>query len=487
MVSYIKGIIDSTKLTDLVDMTVIAAFIYIILVWLKKARARFMFIGMIIMGSIYLIARVFGLYLTTMALQAFFAVALIMIVIIFQDDFSRFFENLAIRGVIHRRRLAASFSQNVEILSAALANLSRKKIGALVAVRGKDPLDRHLEAGIGLDGVLSQVLLESIFDRHVPSHDGAVIVEGVRITKFGCYLPLSTNIQEVGRLGTRHAAALGLAERADALCLIVSEEQGTISVAEDGRIRQLRDIGHLQKIMEDFYRKKFPRKKRIAFFNLLTQHFLEKVVAIVLACGLWLAFGHRTETVRRDFLIPVEYRNLASNVIIKEQNPKEVTVTLSGSGQAFNLLKAKELKLSLDMTGLGDGENSFPLTKDLIGSTSGLSVVSMEPDAIRLYAYRVIPLTIPVEMETKGRSPSGVTIREIKVEPKEVSVIVPSTVPRSQLTIVTEPIDLKTITETITLSPKLVIAPDIRFADDKPPDVKVIIEVEKKEDAAKTQ
>jgi len=436
---------------------------------------------MLFLSLIYILARLFGLYLTTLVFQAFFAIFLILIVVIFQDDFRHFFERIAIWGITRGRTRTISSNQHIDILSSGLANLARKKIGALVVVRGQDPLDRYLEAGVALDGLLSQVLLESIFDPNTPTHDGAVILDGMRLATFSCFLPLSTNIQEVGRLGTRHAAALGLAERTDALCIVVSEKQGTISVAEEARINQLNDITELRHILEGFYRRKFPKKEKTLLTDFLAGHFLEKIIAVVLACGLWLAFGHRTEIIRRDFIVPIEYRNLEPKRIIGEPKPKEITITLSGSERTFSLLDQKELKLSLDMSEIRDGENRFYLTKNLIRKPKGLSLVNIAPEEIQLNVYRMITASIPIEIKTEGRLPSGINLKEIKVNSGNISVVVPSIINREKISITTEPIDLKLITETTTLTPKLILPPDIRFSEDKPPEIKVTVEVEKRQ------
>lgn len=481
MLNHISAFFQYAKVTDIADIGIIAVFIYLILVWLKKARVRFIFIGMIMMGILYIFARLLGLYLTTVALQAFFAVALIMVAIIFQDDLRHFFERIAIFGVTRRHRVVTSFSQNIEILSSALATLSRKRMGALIVVRGADPLDRHLEAGIVLDAVISQILLESIFDRHTPSHDGAVIIDGGRITKLGCHLPLSTNIKEVGRLGTRHAAALGITERTDALSLVVSEEEGSISVAEDGRIKYLKDIAQLNTTLQDFYRKKFPDRKNVGLKHFLTQHYPEKIIAVLIACSLWVAFGQRTENVRRDFVVPIEYRNLAASSIINEPKAKDVTVTLSGTEREFNLLKPKELKISLDMSSIKDGENKITFSNDMVRNSSGLSVVNIDPGQIVLNSYKMVSLTVPVVLKTRGKLPPGIVLRNIKIEPESVSIMAPSTMINNKISVGMETIDLTSIAETTTITPKLIIPPDTRFPGDKSPDLKVIIEVEKKE------
>lgn len=164
---FIRGI----SLMDVVDMGIITTFLYLVLIWFEKARARFMLVGIIILGAIYAVARFLGLYLTTMVLQAFFTIFLIIMVIIFQDELRHFFERIAIWGMESKRQRKVLFGQDIEILSNALANLSRKEIGALIVIKGKDPLERHVEGGIPLNGLLSQILLESIFDPHAPSHD----------------------------------------------------------------------------------------------------------------------------------------------------------------------------------------------------------------------------------------------------------------------------------------------------------------------------
>ncbi|PIQ88789.1 MAG: hypothetical protein COV72_06565, partial [Candidatus Omnitrophica bacterium CG11_big_fil_rev_8_21_14_0_20_42_13] len=334
MIENILIAFSSIKIVNLVDLAIIATFIYMALVWFKKARARFVLIGLFILGSIYILAQFFNLYLTTRVFQTFFAIFLIVIVIIFQDEFRSFFERVALWSLLRKKRHLTSFSQNIDIFANALADLSRSKVGALIVVKGNDPLDRHIEGGVPLHGTLSQTMLETIFTPHAPSHDGAVIVEEGFITKFGVHLPLSMNIQKVGHFGTRHAAALGISERTDAICLVVSEEQGTISIAEGDKIKPVDDIGTLRLRLEDFYRKRFaPRRKM--WKDLLTGHILEKIVAIFLACVLWIIFGQRQEILRRDFVVPIEYRNLAPEWIIGEPKPKEASVSLSGNASVF--------------------------------------------------------------------------------------------------------------------------------------------------------
>lgn len=479
MLQYLIGMFKSIRIIDFIDIAIIAILIYLVLLWIKKARARFILMGMVIIGLIYVLARAFSLYMTTMFFQGFFAILLIMVVIIFQDEFRYFFERVAVLGM-QRRRRGVTYGQDIEILSSAIANLSRKQIGALIAIRGQDPLDRHLEAGIRLDGLLSQVLLESIFDPHVPSHDGALVLDNGRVVRFGCYLPLSTNVNEIRRSGTRHAAALGLVERSDALCIVISEERGTISVAEAGRIRELSDPAQLNSILDEFYRRRHPQKG-FTVFDFLAGHLLEKALAIILAAAIWAVFGYQKDIIRRDFVIPVEYRNLSPERMIAEPKPKEVTITLNGAERAFNMVDSKELKLSLDMSKVNDGENEIMLNKEMVRFPAGFSVLNIAPDEIKLKIERMITVTVPVEIKTQGALPAGLSLLQLRAEPKEIQVVVPSTLAPDKISITTDIIDLKTISATTTLTPKLVVPPQVTFAGNKYPEFKVVIEVENKE------
>ncbi len=482
MTQYIDSIIQIIRLTDMVDILVIAFFIYLILIWFQRSRARFMIIGMIMVAGVYILARMFDLYLTTMALQAFFATFLIMVVVIFQDDFRHLFERIALWSLQSKDTVRKFSPQGIEILGSALANLSRKGIGALVVVRGHDLLDRYLDAGAEIDGILNPILLESIFDPHVPSHDGAVIVDGLRIAKFACHLPLSTNIEEIGRHGTRHAAALGLAEQTDALCIVVSEETGKISVAEAGKIKQLKDITQVQDVLSHYQQRKFPKQHRSPLLDFITGHFFEKLIAVALALTFWVSFAYYKEVINRDFVLPIEYRNLASDRVVADSRPKEITVTLRGTDRVFKMLDPKILKASLDMSAIADGEYKLKVHKDSIKCPTQLSLVNIEPEEVELKVHHFVTLNIPVEPSIIGRLPLDYFLKQVIVEPKTVAVKFSSLTPKEGISISTEFIDISGLTQTSVVTSKLILSGDARFVDEKLSDAKVTLEIIKKQE-----
>ncbi|MDO9229374.1 MAG: diadenylate cyclase, partial [Syntrophales bacterium] len=305
MIENTLTMLNAFRIQDILDIAIISIMISALLIWFKDRASRFVFLGITLLGVVYMLARFFQLFLTTVVLQAFFAILLFVLVVIFQEDLRRFFERLALLGRFRKRFFAvAAFNEGAEVLAQTAADLARKKVGALIVLQGHDPLDRHLTGGSSLDGILSQPLLESIFDPHSIGHDGAVLVDGNRVMRFGCHLPLSANAARHGNLGLRHSAALGLSERSDAICIVVSEERGTISLAREESIQEIANASALRIELETFFAKRTPLSKPMPILNWLKKNQREKVLAIVLAGILWVVFGYQRETIGRDFVVP---------------------------------------------------------------------------------------------------------------------------------------------------------------------------------------
>ena len=225
------------RITDLVDVLFVALLLWAALSFVRRARARIALAGVAIAGALYVLARQLELQLTVWILQGFFAVLVLVIVVVFQEDLRRLFEQIAVWSL--RRKSGAAPPDVVDALVGSVRRLVADRTGALIVIPGREPIDRHVAGGIPLDGRLSEPLLLSLFDEHSPGHDGAAVLEGDRVTRFALHLPLSTDASQIGVGGTRHAAGLGLAERTDALCIVVSEERGTVSIARDGRLTRL--------------------------------------------------------------------------------------------------------------------------------------------------------------------------------------------------------------------------------------------------------
>ncbi|MDO9515745.1 MAG: diadenylate cyclase [Syntrophales bacterium] len=476
MGSHLLQFINTIRIPDLLDIAIVAIFSYITLIWFKKTASRFVLIGIFILALIYAVARIFHLYITEYVLRGFFAILVIALIIIFQEDLRRFFERLATWRFTLKGSLDTSMRDDAEIINRAVTQIAQNRRGALLVLKGDDFLDRHLKGGFDLKGTLSEAILESIFDPHSIGHDGAVVIEGGNIARFGCHLPLSVKPGKIGNLGLRHTAALGLSERCDALCIIVSEERGAVSIAREGTLTRLHSPGDLLSIIEQFYREGDPEGEGSAWMRWISENWGEKVVAILLACGLWLAFGYQTESIRRDLVRPIMYRNLPSDWIIEEQTPKETTLTLMGSKQAFGLLNEESLSVTLDMTGVKEGRQELPIGNNNVQYPSNVTVVGINPNKIKFVAHMLTRFEAPIDVKLSGVLPKGLTLRKVTVSPALVQLKAPKK-DIKHIKITTEPINLRGITATTKVEPGLVVSPEARFVDGHRPSVEVIIEV----------
>jgi len=306
----------------------------------------------VIIAGVYLLARQFDLFMTAAVLEKFFAVIFIAVVVIFQEELRNFFEQVAVWSLnrhVTRHKGSRSQREEVEILVKAVSDLAREKVGALIVLPGRDMVARHIEGGVDLKGTLSEALLESIFDPHSIGHDGAAVIEGNRVTQFSCHLPLSKNLRKINSAGTRHAAALGLAEVTDALCLVVSEERGTISLARFGELMQIDDLEKLNRTLETFYQEIYPSRGTKPWYDVFTRNLREKVMAVVLSIALWFVFIFGSKLAYRTYTIPVGYEEVPASWVVQEFAPKEVAVTFRGPRSAFYFLKRDEIKAFVNL------------------------------------------------------------------------------------------------------------------------------------------
>lgn len=381
------NIMKEVGIAGFIDIVFMSLIIYSVMLWFKKTKAAFVLTGILIIAGVYLLAQQFNLFLTAAVFRGFFAVILVALVVIFQEELRHFFEQVAVWSLNRRmkpRDRVRLTSQEVATLVRTLTDLAKERIGALIVIRGRDMIIRHLSGGIDLNGKLSEALLKSIFDPHSMGHDGAVIIERNKVTRFGCKLPLTKDLKSVGSAGTRHAAALGLSELTDALCLVVSEERGTISIARNGRLRHVKDAQDLSVELDHFYREVNPSPKKGALQEFYKKNSREKIIALGLAIALWFVLVHGSKSAYRTYTVPVEYSVLPSSLAIAQIEPQEVDVSLSGPRRAFYFLNKKKIKIFLKLWNLRDGTWKARIEKSDLSIPKNLVVENVEPPSVRV-------------------------------------------------------------------------------------------------------
>jgi hypothetical protein len=273
----------------------------------------------------------------------------------------------------------------VDTLVRSLATLAQQRRGALIVLPGREPLESHLDGGIALDGRLSEPLLLSLFDPHSPGHDGAVLVEGERVTRFAVHLPLSSDHLQLGHRGTRHAAALGLSERTDALCLVVSEEHGTISVAQAGRLATLPSAQRAGERIRAFASalSPDPASGPRAWMG-FARRWREALLALPVAAVVWslaVPGSSQGETERK---VPIRVTGLPAGYVLEAVEPSAARVVLSGRRRDLLFLDRGSLEVRVDAMLVELGRRSFAISRENVVHPQQVEVVGVEPATVKL-------------------------------------------------------------------------------------------------------
>ncbi|MCY3667580.1 MAG: diadenylate cyclase [Gemmatimonadetes bacterium] len=370
--------------TDLVDIAVVALLLWGLVVWTR--RARMALLGLAFLGVFYyLIAQQFKLQLTTWILQGFFAALVVVVVVVFQDDLRRLFEQIATLSL--RRKAPRPDPSSLGTLTRGLYQLAAKRRGALVVLPGRELIERHfLQHGVPLDAEISEELLDSLFDPGSAGHDGALVMENNRIKEFGVHLPLSENRDELKGGGTRHAAALGLAEHSDALCLVVSEERGTIGIATRGQLEILDnpDAGKLADRIRSYLQhtgnQVNARRERRGWGRRL----VEGLLSLALALGAWLAFIPGATLEEAVLQVSVAVENMPEGYALEDVKPPEVEIAVAGPRRAMFLASNADFEVVIDANLVRLGRRTFEVSAQSVRHATGLEVKSIKPDKVKL-------------------------------------------------------------------------------------------------------
>nr|WP_296969939.1 diadenylate cyclase CdaA [Tepidanaerobacter sp. EBM-38] len=241
---------------DLLDIAIVAFVSYKAIQLIQGTRAVQLLKGLVVLVVSTKLSEWLGLYTINWILRNAMTVGVIALLVVFQPELRRALEQLG-RGRFFSTPLLglgeAEMNKVIDYIASAAEELSKEKTGALIVLEKQTGLNEYIETGVKIEGCVSTELLINIFVPNTPLHDGAVVIRNDRIMAAGCYLPLTENPNLSKELGTRHRAALGVTEESDAVAIVVSEETGVISVAEDGKLSRYLDIKTLKNMLKDIY------------------------------------------------------------------------------------------------------------------------------------------------------------------------------------------------------------------------------------------
>jgi diadenylate cyclase len=241
---------------NLLDIVLITILVYWLLTLIQGTTAMAIIRGIIMMYLVgAILGNVFGLGMVSWLVRNTFPALILVLPVLFAPELRRALEQGGRPGgVLTRPATATATGRTIEVLATTARRLSELGWGALIVLERETGLNEYADTGTRLDAALSQELLLNVFFPHAPLHDGAMLVRGERVLAAGCLLPLTDTARGTGHLGTRHRAAIGITERTDALCVVVSEETGQISIANNGRMVRNLDEEKLRKVLQVIYR-----------------------------------------------------------------------------------------------------------------------------------------------------------------------------------------------------------------------------------------
>ncbi len=235
----LRGLISTVNATDILEVILVAVIIYKLYMMLEGTRAVTLVKGLIVLFTANILCNIMNLHLLSWLFERIVTWTFVALPIVFQPELRRTLERLGEGKFLFEKRMDLDKKQAQDVvdeLVKASLELSRTKTGALLVIEREMGLNDISATGIKIDALITSEFLLNVFIPNTPLHDGAAVIRGNRLIAAGCYLPLTEKPGLPKELGTRHRAAIGISEQCDALVLIVSEETGTISVAENGGI-----------------------------------------------------------------------------------------------------------------------------------------------------------------------------------------------------------------------------------------------------------
>lgn len=234
-----------------IEIFILWILFYHILVFFQGTRAFQVLKGFIYLVLIFLLSQLLGFDTLNWLLTKFFAISILALVILFQQEIRQGFARLGQGHFFNLFLEESDVMAIIDDLVDAVFSLAEKRVGCIIAIERQMKLKIYTDSGIVIDGLVSSELIQTIFRHESPIHDGGIVVQGPRIVAAACLFPLSENQNLSKIIGTRHRAALGLTEQTDAISVMASEETGDVSVACDGRFIPVTGKERLKMILKD--------------------------------------------------------------------------------------------------------------------------------------------------------------------------------------------------------------------------------------------
>jgi len=359
--------------------------LYLVLLWAKQTRALHLALLIVGFHAAALWAGHFDLTITSWVFEGACLAVIGLLVLLFQAELQH--SLLRLDSIAHFRLHAPAASvRTYDAIVAAVFEMAQSRIGALIVLKRKDPISNLVSNGIRIHAEVSKGLIEAIFRKDSPIHDGAVLIEGERIAYARLVLPLSGREDVPTGFGTRHRAALGLAEGSDALVLVASEERGQVVVIDGRDIHAMPDEAALRQALYSLH----PERRAsilIRVRGLLFANVRYRLSALALATLIWGVSFLGGGTTVKTVIAPVEFANVPAGLYISNQPVNTVSVQLRGNSWVMNPVMSG-LTARVDLSGLSEGWHTIRLASFGLKLPPGVTAERLFPQTISLRLAR---------------------------------------------------------------------------------------------------
>ena len=375
--------------------------------------------------------------------QGIVAAAALIIIVVFRNEIRAVLQTQNFKAILWqlpRRQV----STPLEVIAESAFEMSRRRIGALIVVPGREDLEELVQHGISWQGSVSKEMIISIFWPDNPVHDGAAIIRGNRVQEVGCILPLSKRDDLPSSYGTRHRAALGLVENSDAMVVIVSEESRVVSIARKGRITQVASRERLEQLLRAHTGIRL--KARPGIMNEALEFALAGILSVLIVTGIWFSIT-RGQDILETFDVPVEYVNRAPQLEIMDTSATSVELRLSGSRSIIGTIRSEQLRVVVDLSQAVGGKNNIPINSDNLTLPPGVILNDVSPHNIEVAMDVLVEKEFPVQADWVGKLNPALILTDVAVIPEKINFIGGKNLLDSIRTIYTEKIPIDRITQ----------------------------------------
>jgi uncharacterized protein (TIGR00159 family) len=380
---------------DFIDIVFLTLVTYHLYVWFRETRALRVLIGLVVLGGIYSIAKFWGLFLTTWVFQVLWQVLLILLLILFQSEIRQVLEKVSPLRYLRSLRYHPGESLIRDIVQVVF-EMAREKTGVLIVITRNDNPSEFLHSGHNIMALPEPSLIKSIFNRYAPTHDGALVVSKDRLIQMGALLPLSEKKDIPDHFGTRHRAAIGLTERTDSICLVVSEERAEVATVVEGAIQIWADPESLTQQLIEWTTPQQVSRPVLAEFvqSAFTRNWKSKLSALLIVAVAWLVLaGQQINTI--NMYAQIHHANIPDGMLIGKTSVNTVRLTLSGNRNSISALKEQDVHVRVDMGAYARGEHLIKLSDKNVELPLGVKVDMVTPQQIKVVLEPEQKVVIP--------------------------------------------------------------------------------------------